>query len=58
MLETIVVGRETAHDVGMSEKAQRRRFTAAYKLKILQEAGQATKPGELGALIGQEPELP
>jgi hypothetical protein len=44
------MGREKAHDVGMSEKARRRRFTAAYKLKILQEAAQAMKPGELGAL--------
>jgi len=38
----------------MPEKAQRRRFPAAYKLKILQEAAQATKPGELGALLRRE----
>src|SRR6266545_7473090 len=38
----------------MLEKAQRRRFTAAYKLKVLEEAAQATKPGELGALLRRE----
>jgi transposase-like protein len=38
----------------MPEKARRRRFTAAYKLKLLQEAAQATKPGELGALLRRE----
>jgi transposase-like protein len=38
----------------MSEKAQRRRFTAAYKLKVLQEADRSTKSGELGALLRRE----
>jgi transposase-like protein len=38
----------------MPEKAQRRRFTAAYKLQVLQEAAQATQPGELGALLRRE----
>lgn len=38
----------------MSEKAQRRRFTAAYKLQVLQEAGRCMKPGELGALLRRE----
>lgn len=50
----IAVGGEKPHDVGMSEKAQRRRFTAAYKLHILQEAADCTKPGELGALLRRE----
>ena len=54
MLDTIAVGREKTHDVGMSEKAQRRRFTAAYKLQVLQEAARCTKPGELGALLRRE----
>ena len=53
-MDTIAVGREQAHDVGMSEKAQRRRFTAAYKLQVLQEAARCTKPGELGALLRRE----
>lgn len=34
-------------------KAKRRRFTAAYKLKIL-EAADAAAPGELGALLRRE----
>ena len=38
----------------MPEKAQRRRFTAAYKRKILEEAGRATQPGALGALLRRE----
>ena len=50
----IGVGGSTAQDRGMTEKAQRRRFTAAYKLKILEEAAQATQPGELGALLWRE----
>lgn len=54
MIATIAVGREKLHDGGMSEKAQRRRFTAAYKRQVLQEAGRCTKPGELGALLRRE----
>ena len=38
----------------MSEKAQRRRFTAASKLKVVPEADRATAPGELGALLRRE----
>jgi transposase-like protein len=35
-------------------KAQRRRFTAADKLRVLREADRCTKPGELGALLRRE----
>ena len=35
-------------------KAQRRRFTAAEKLRVLEEADGCTKPGELGALLRRE----
>ena len=35
-------------------KAQRRRFTAAQKLRVLEEADRCTKPGELGALLRRE----
>jgi transposase-like protein len=35
-------------------KAQRRRFTAAYKQRILQEADACTRQGEVGALLRQE----
>jgi len=38
----------------MPEKAQRRRFTAAYKLKVLEEAAGCREPGELGALLRRE----
>ena len=36
--------------VEVTEKAKRRQYSAAYKLKILQEADACTKPGEVGAL--------
>src|SRR6266571_3920751 len=35
-------------------KAQRRRFTAEYKRRIVREADRCTKPGELGALLRRE----
>ena len=35
-------------------KAARRRFTAAAKLRVLEEADRCTKPGELGALLRRE----
>jgi len=35
-------------------KAQRRRFTAAYKRKVLDEAARCTAPGEIGALLRRE----
>jgi transposase-like protein len=41
-------------DVGMPEKPTRRRFTAAYKLKILAEAAACTTPGSVGALLRRE----
>jgi transposase-like protein len=36
------------------EKKRRRKFTAAYKLRILEEADACTKPGEIGALLRRE----
>jgi transposase-like protein len=35
-------------------KAQRRKFTAAYKLGIVEEADRATDPGEIGSLLRRE----
>jgi transposase-like protein len=35
-------------------KAQRRRFTAEYKRRILQEADACTHPGEVGAVLRRE----
>ena len=34
--------------------SKRRRFTAAYKLRILEEADRCTRPGEIGALLRRE----
>jgi len=36
------------------EKPVRRRFTAEYKARILQEADRLTQPGQLGALLRRE----
>lgn len=38
----------------VSSKAQRRRFTAEYKLRILREAERCTTPGAIGALLRRE----
>jgi transposase-like protein len=38
----------------VTSKAQRRRFTAEYKRKILQEADACTQPGQIGSLIRRE----
>jgi transposase-like protein len=41
-------------EVEVMAKATRRRFTAAYKRRILEEADRCTKPGEIGALLRRE----
>ena len=41
-------------DLEVPEKTVRRKFTAAYKLRILKEAESCTKPGEIGALLRRE----
>jgi transposase len=41
-------------EVEVSAKVQRRRFTAEYKRKVLQEADGCTKSGEIGALLRRE----
>ncbi len=41
-------------DPEVPEKKPRRRFTAKYKLRILDEADLCTKPGQLGALLRHE----
>ena len=43
-----------APDPELVEKAKRRTFTAAYKLKIVREAEACTKPGEIGELLRRE----
>jgi len=41
-------------DPEVPEKARRRRFTAEYKLRVLQEADACSEPGETGALLRRE----
>ena len=41
-------------DPEVPAKARRRRFTAKYKLAIVEEAEASTKPGEIGALLRRE----
>ena len=41
-------------DPEVSSKAQRRRFSAQYKQRILQEADRCSEPGEIGALLRRE----
>jgi transposase len=43
-----------AQETEVSAKPRRRRFTAEYKRKILEEAAACTKPGEIGALLRRE----
>ena len=38
----------------MTSKAKRRRFTAEYKRKVLQEADSCTESGQIGALLRRE----
>jgi len=41
-------------DPEVAGKVTRRRFTAAYKRRIVREADKCTKPGDLGALLRRE----
>ena len=41
-------------DPQVSEKTQRRRFSARYKLRILEQADRCSKPGEVGSLLRRE----
>jgi len=43
-----------APDPEVVPTAKRRRFSAAYKSRILEEADACTEPGEIGALLRQE----
>lgn len=43
-----------AVETEVTAKAKRRRFSAAEKLRILNEADRCTKPGERGALLRRE----
>ena len=41
-------------DPEVAEKKKRRKFTAAYKLSIVQQAERCREPGEIGALLRRE----
>jgi transposase-like protein len=41
-------------DPEVPEKARRRRFTAEYKLRILEQADACTEPGKIGELLRRE----
>ena len=45
---------EATPDPEVSAKATRRRFTAAYKLSIIEQAGRCETPGEIGQLLRRE----
>ena len=44
----------TAPDPELVERPKRRRFTAKYKLEILEKAEACTRPGEIGELLRHE----
>lgn len=54
MTQKLESSARSRHDTEVPEKTSRRRFTAEYKRKILDEAAACTKPGELGALLRRE----
>jgi transposase len=47
-------GKPVLPDPEVLEKPIRRRFTADYKLRIVQEADRCTEPGQIGALLRRE----
>ncbi len=46
--------RDARPDPELIEQPRRRRFTAEYKLQIVQQADACTRPGEIGALLRRE----
>lgn len=48
------VGEGSRPDPELAERAKRRKFTAAYKLRILREAAGATRPGEIASMLRRE----
>jgi len=53
-VETGNNGTKSLTEVEVLAKAERRRFTAEYKLKVLGEANHCKRPGEIGALLRRE----
>ena len=50
----MTTSRATDPDPEVPAKPERRRFSAEYRLRILQQADACKKPGELGALLRRE----
>jgi transposase len=53
-MSTMTEGLPLAQETEVTAKAQRRRFSAGEKLRMLREADRCTKPGELSALLRRE----
>lgn len=53
-METASNGMKSLTEVEVEAKAERRRFTAQYKMKVLQEADHCQRAGEIGALLRRE----
>lgn len=53
-METAVEIPAAAPETEVLAKAQRRRFTAEYKRRLLKEADRCLRPGEIGALLRRE----
>lgn len=53
-METAVEVPVATPETEVLAKAQRRRFTAEYKRRVLKEADRCTQPGEIGALLRRE----
>lgn len=47
-------GAKASTEVEVESRAERRRFTAEYKLKVLREADHCRQAGEIGALLRRE----
>lgn len=48
------LGQETFPDPEVQEKKPRRKFTAAYKLRILEQVDNCSVPGDIGRLLRRE----
>jgi transposase len=53
-METGSNGAKSVEEVEVVAKAERRRFTAEYKLRVLHEADRCKQPGEIGGLLRRE----
>ena len=51
---SVMVHPKAVPDPEVPEKTVRRKFTVAYKLRILKEAERCTELGQLGALLRRE----